>query len=428
MHPNVVVAQSGGPSPVINNSLRGVLEGCRACPSVFGRVYGARHGIEGVLREEFVDLTAQPQNEIDLLATTPAAGAIGTCRYKLRPEQTEDFDRIIEVFSAHQVGFFFYIGGNDSMDTAHAIGRLAAERGLELAALGVPKTIDNDLGDDEFQLLDHTPGYGSAARYWMCAVQAAEEENAGSCSSDPVLVLQIMGRRVGFLPAAARLADPERRMPLQIYLPESGLDLDALTDLVNDELRRSGRCVVALSEGFEVGDLGARRDAFGHLEYGACEQTAQQAVVNHLNRLGLAARGWARGQTPGTDQRSSILQASTVDLEEAFRVALQAVEIARRAGGGWMATLRRTPGPGYAVRYDQVPLRDMANRERRFPSAWLAPNRIDVTDAFVAYAQPLLGDEWVRVPLEGGRQRFARLLPLFVPKRCPPYLPQAHRI
>ena len=137
---------------------------------------------------------------------TPAAGSIGTCRYKLKKDQPEDFQRVIEVFKAHDVGYFFYNGGNDSMDTAHKVAQLAHEKGLDLVAVGVPKTIDNDVGDAAFKLIDHTPGYGSVAKYWMGIVQNANEENGGSCPADPVLVLQAMGRKIGFIPAAARLA------------------------------------------------------------------------------------------------------------------------------------------------------------------------------------------------------------------------------
>ena len=168
---NVVVAQSGGPSPVINNSLRGIIETCRSMPEYFGTIYGGLNGIEGILKEELLNLSAQDEEEIRLLRVTPAAGAIGTCRYKLRHE--EDFERVVEVFKAHGVGYFFYIGGNDSMDTAHKIAQLAHERGLDLVATGVPKTIDNDVGDSEFKLIDHTPGYGSVARYWALNVQNA---------------------------------------------------------------------------------------------------------------------------------------------------------------------------------------------------------------------------------------------------------------
>jgi 6-phosphofructokinase len=162
------------------------------------------------------------------------------------------------VLRAHDIGYFLYIGGNDSMDTADKIARLAQQRGLDLVAVGVPKTIDNDVGDSEFQLIDHTPGYGSTAKYWMHMVQWANEENAGSSPADPVLVLQAMGRKIGFIPAAARLADPQREMPLQIYLAERHCGLDELTDNVNDQLKRDGRCIVVISEGFnEPRDLPA---------------------------------------------------------------------------------------------------------------------------------------------------------------------------
>ncbi len=427
MPKNVIVAQSGGPSPVINNSLRGLLDACRDFPGTFGRIYGAWHGIEGVLQEELIDLSAQDPREIALLAATPAAGYIGTCRYKLKDRQPADFQRVIEIFKAHDIGYFFYIGGNDSMDTAHKISRIARAQGLELTATGIPKTIDNDVGDQEFKLIDHTPGYGSAARYWACSIQNANEENAGSCTSSPVLVLQIMGRKIGFLPAAARLADPHREMPLQIYLPEAGLTLAELTENVNAELKRGGRCIVAVSEGFDVGDIGPVHDDFGHVEYGASRSNAQQAVVNHLNSHKLAARGLVFGQLAGTDQRTTTLHASVVDLEEAYQVGRHAAQIAAREGNGWMATIVRKPGSSYAVRYDQAPLDFMANSERRLPAAWIAPSRIDVTDDFVNYARPLIGDAWNKIPLENGVQRFARLQKIFAEKKCPAYVPEAWR-
>ncbi len=293
---NLIVAQSGGPSPVINSSLRGIIETARQMPAI-GTVFGARHGIEGILKEELLDLSAQSPEEVALLRFTPAAGSIGTCRYKLKSNQTEDFDRVLEVLRVHQVGYLLYIGGNDSMDTADKIARLAHERGLELVAVGVPKTIDNDVGDSEFRLIDHTPGYGSVARYWMHKVQEANEENAGSSPADPVLVMQAMGRKIGFIPAAARLADPTREMPLQIYLAESQCTLAQLADQVNDQLRRDGRCMVVISEGFDGGDLGAMKDSFGHTEYGASQSSVVQIVVNYLNRIGLPYKGAAGQQS-----------------------------------------------------------------------------------------------------------------------------------
>ncbi|MDZ7314756.1 MAG: diphosphate--fructose-6-phosphate 1-phosphotransferase [candidate division KSB1 bacterium] len=424
---NVVVAQSGGPSPVINNTVRGIIDTCRMFPDHFDKIYAAWHGIEGVLKEELLDLSAQKDEEIALLRTTPAAGAIGTCRYKVKSSQTEDFQRIIEVFKAHKIGYFIYIGGNDSMDTANKIANLAHQSGLDLIVVGGAKTIDNDVGDSEFKLVDHTPGYGSTARYWAMNIQNANEENLGSSPSDPVLVIQVMGRKIGFIPAAARLADPKREMPLQIYMPESGVTLEELADHVNDELKRSGRCIVVVSEGFDAGDVGARRDAFGHIEYGASESSVQQIIVNYLNQVGLKARGKARGQVVGTDQRSTAVYASTVDLEEAYKVGQNCVVIAVEKGSGYMSTILRRPGIIYSVDYAHVPLEAVANSERCFPKEWIAPSRIDVTDDFVRYAKPLIGDDWVSVPVINGIQRLARFEKIFAPQLLPPYVPQAYR-
>ncbi|MFO0948498.1 MAG: diphosphate--fructose-6-phosphate 1-phosphotransferase [Planctomycetota bacterium] len=423
---NLLVAQSGGPSPVINNSLRGIVEAARDHGNI-GTVYGGWHGIEGVLKEELLDLTAQPADEIALLRVTPAAGSIGTCRYKLRAEQKEDFERVIDVLKAHSIGYFLYIGGNDSMDTANKVAKLAHERGLDLVAVGVPKTIDNDVGDSEFKLIDHTPGYGSVAKYWMHMVQNANEENAGSSPADPVLVLQAMGRKIGYIPATARLADPDREMPLEIALAESGISLEQLADNVNDRLKSVGRCIVVVSEGFSVGSVGERKDAFGHTMFGASETTVAQVVVNYLNEKGLAVRGAARGNVPGTDQRHAMAYASTVDLEEAYKVGQKALELAAAGQSGFMATILRVPGPIYNVSYDRVPLEQVANSERTFPKAWISNQGRDVSDAFLAYARPLLGEDMVSLPLVGGRQRLARLRPLFAEQRLPKYVPQAAR-
>ncbi len=424
MKRNVLVAQSGGPSSVINNSLRGIIDSCLAYPSHFDRIYAGWHGIEGVLKEELLDLSAQDSHEIELLQTTPAAGSIGTCRYKLKDNQKEDFHRLLEVFKVHNIGYFFYIGGNDSQHTALKISELATKSGIDLVAVGVPKTIDNDVGDNEFKLIDHTPGYGSVARYWSHIIQNANEENNGSCPADPVLVMQAMGRKIGYIPAAARLADPNREMPLQIYLTESGLSLEELGDRVNEQLLSDGRCMVVISEGFDVGSLGEVQDSFGHTEYGASEISVQQVVVNYLNKKGLKATGSARGQVMGTDQRHSMIYASTVDLDEAYLVGQKAVEIAVSGENGWMATILRNPGPEYSVRYDKVPLEKVALSERFFPEKWIAPNRIDVTDDFINYVKPLIGNEWIKVPLENGIQRFTRFAPIFAPQRLQTYTPQ----
>lgn len=423
---NLIVAQSGGPSPVINNSLRGLVETARDLPEI-GTIYAGWHGIEGVLKEELLNLSEQPSEEISLLRTTPAAGSIGTCRYKLREHQTEDFERIIEVFRAHDVGYFCYIGGNDSMDTADKVARLAQERGQDVVGVGVPKTIDNDVGDSEFQLIDHTPGYGSTARYWAHMVQFANEENQGSSPADPVLVLQAMGRRIGFIPAAARLADPHREIPMQIYLAERPVTIEQLADNVNDQLKRDGRVIVVVSEGLKLGDIGEVADSFGHTQFSSSAITVAQIVVNALNERGLPVKGSARGNVPGTDQRHNMAYASTVDLDEAYQAGCQAAHLAAAGESGYMATILRESNSPYSVRYDKVPLPKVAGSERRFRDDWITDDGLDVTDEFVRYAKPLIGEDWPTIPLVGGRIRLARLKPLFAEQTLSRYVPQADR-
>jgi len=424
MAKNVLVAQSGGPSPVINSSLQGVIDACLSYPEHMGRIYASWHGIEGVLLEELIDITAQPREEIERLRHTPAAGAIGTCRYKLKKDQSEDFERIIDVIRAHDIGYFFYIGGNDSMDTAGKVSKLAVEKGVELVVAGVPKTIDNDVGDEEFTIIDHTPGYASAARYWAHLIQNVEEENRGMCVSESVAVLQAMGRKAGFLTAASRLADPERKMPLQLYMAESRHNLETLAENVNRQLLRTGRCIVVVNEGFDVGSLGEAHDGFGHIEYGASKTTAAQVVTNYLNSVGLKARGQATCSVPGILQRIVSVHASVVDIDEAYRVGKKAVDIAVNEGTGWMATILRAPGEAYRAVYDKVPLEKVANSQRFVPKNWISKDNIDVTDDFVKYAMPLIGEGWPDIPLENGLQRFARLKIRFIEKKLPEYVPQ----
>jgi 6-phosphofructokinase 1 len=424
---NALVAQSGGPSPVINSSLQGVIEACRDHSDRIGTLYAAWHGIEGVLLEELFDVGGQPSSEIKLLGITPAAGVVGTCRYKLTDEQAEDFERIVDVIRAHDIGYFFYIGGNDSMDTAARVSRLAYERGVDLVVAGVPKTIDNDIGDAEFKIIDHTPGFGSAARYWASLIQNINEENRGMCVSEPVAVLQAMGRKTGFITAASRLGDPERRMPLQLYMAETGHTLASLHDNVNRQLQSAGRCIVVVNEGFDVGGVGARHDGFGHIEYGASRTTAAQEVVNYLNEKGLAVRGQATGQLPGVIQRSVSIHASRVDIKEARDLGREAVSIAVREGTGWMATILRKAGNSYRVYYDKVPLEKVANSARSLPSSWISKDGLDVTDDFIRYAAPLIGDGDPEIPRERGLQRFARFDIRMIDKKRPSYVPVRFR-
>lgn len=237
-----------------------------------------------------------------------------------------------------------------------------------------------------------------------------------------------MGRNAGFIPAAARLGDPNREMPLHIYLPESKLTLEEIADNVNDELKQSGRCIIVVARGQNIGDVGpVVRDSFGHVDRGASGITAGPAVVSYLNSKKLSKYGPAWGNVSGLEQRMVSVLASNVDHEEAFLVARHAVEIAVKDGTGWMSTIQRKPGKIYKAYYDKVELSKVANYERIMPQEWITENRCDVTDEFVKYAQPLIGDDWINVPLERGIQRFACFKKVFAEKRCKEYLPMLYR-
>jgi 6-phosphofructokinase 1 len=236
-----------------------------------------------------------------------------------------------------------------------------------------------------------------------------------------------MGRKIGYIPAASRLADPDREMPLQIYLTESGINLDTLADNVNDQLSKDGRAILVISEGYEVGDIGEVKDSFGHTEFGSSKMSVFQSVVNFLNKKGFNVNGKARGQVMGTDQRDTMIYASTVDLDEAYKVGQKAVEIAMKDGNGWMATILREPGFIYNVRYDKVPLEKVALSERFFPKKWIAASGYDVTDEFIEYVKPLAGEDWVSVPLINGKQRFTRFKSIFAEKKLPQYIPEAYQ-
>jgi 6-phosphofructokinase len=380
---NLVVSQSGGPTAVINNSLVGVVHEALTRDAV-GDIYGALNGIEGVLSESIIDLRQEAATTLETLRTTPGS-ALGMSRRKLTPD---DYGRILDVFKAHNVRYFFYIGGNDSMDTCNKVSKMASERHYELYVMGVPKTVDNDL-----VITDHCPGYGSAARFVANTVRDTGFDTESGYVSTPVKIVEMMGRHAGWVTAAAVLGKKEDLDPPHlVYVPERPVKLDDMFQDIQTAHEKYGGVTVALSEGV-VGPDGQPLmtaiktvDAFGHIQLGGVSVWLAQKVKDEL---GLKCRF----EKPDTMQRSSILMASTVDQEEAYRVGREAVRLATAGQTDCMVALRRDPGPSYHCSTAAVPLSDVANREKKIPDEMIGADGHSLTQAFVDYALPLIGGE-----------------------------------
>lgn len=372
----LVVGQSGGPTQVINSSLVGVIDGALAHPEITG-VYGSLRGITGILSERLIDLGRESKATLELVRRTPGA-ALGTVRYKLK---AEDYARVISVLSAHDVRYLVYIGGNDSMDTAHQIHRAAQQAGYELRVIGVPKTVDNDL-----PYTDHCPGYGSAARFVALAVRDSGRDTESMGMSSPVKIVEVMGRNAGWLTAAAALGRQQAGDPPHlVYMPERPVNDSLLVEGVRRIIAEREHCVIALSEG-AIPDTGmAEVDAFGHkMKGGAAEYVADliQDALGYKVRI----------DKPNYLQRSFSLACSRVDLEEAYRVGSGAVELALQGRTDVMVTLVRGSGRAYSCEIGSVALARVANAERLLPDAYISDRGNDVTEAFLAYALPLIGD------------------------------------
>ena len=382
-HPrNLLVAQSGGPTAVINSSLVGVIEEAKAHAEI-GTVIGAERGIEGVLGEALLDLSRESPETLQALRQTPSA-ALGTSRHKLKGD---DLERIVEVFRTYDVGYFCYIGGNDSMDTANRVGALAAERGYSLRVMGIPKTVDNDLVET-----DHCPGYGSAARFVAATLRDAGLDTEAGAASTPVKIIEIMGRHAGWLTAASALAREGRAdaAPHLIYVPERPVTVEAILADVERVVRRLGMAVVAVSEGVHDAEgqflaaTSAAVDAFGHQQLGGVSAYLASQVTR---ATGLKARF----EKPDTMQRASTCLISSVDAEEAYEAGAAAVRAMLAGHSAEMVTLVREPGAEYHARTGLAPLAQVANRERHLPEAYMAGPEEGVSEAFLAYARPLIG-------------------------------------
>jgi 6-phosphofructokinase len=390
----VLVAQSGGPTAVINNSLVGVIEEAGQHADV-SRVIGAERGIKGVLEQALLDLSHEAPQTLRDLRQTPSA-ALGTSRHKLQPG---DLERIVAVLERYDVGYFCYIGGNDSMDTANRIGALAQEQGHDLRVIGIPKTVDNDLVET-----DHCPGYGSAARFVAATLRDAGLDTEAGAASTPVKIIEIMGRHAGWLTAASALAREGRddAAPQLIYVPERPVTVDEILGDVERVVRRLGYAVVAVSEGIHdregrfLAATSEAVDAFGHQQLGGVSAYLADRVTA---KLGLKARF----EKPDTMQRASTALISPTDAEEAYQVGRAAVRAALEGHSGVMVSLLREPGAEYRARTGLVTLEKVANRERHLPQEYMASPEEGVTAAFLAYARPLIGPP---LPAHGRLQRY----------------------
>ncbi|MCL1856391.1 MAG: 6-phosphofructokinase [Kiritimatiellaeota bacterium] len=384
---NMVIAQSGGPSMVINQSLVGAVLAARASGKV-GKILGARHGVAGILKEDFVDMRKPSVAKLEGVAQTPSA-ALGSVRKKPTGEECA---KIFAVLKKHGVRYFFYIGGNDSAETVHIIGEAARAEGNDLRCFHIPKTIDNDLRGN-----DHTPGFGSAARFVAMAFMG---DNLDNRALGGVKINVVMGRHAGFLTAASALARVHPGDgPHLIYLPERPFDVAAFCDDVHGVMKKTGRCVVAVSEGIADKDgtpIAARlstnveRDSHGNVQLSGTGALGDVLAQEIKQRLGISR---VRADTFGYLQRSFPGIASVRDAAEARAVGKVAVQLAlgaKHASGS--VAICRAPGKAYRITYRHQPLKDVAKETRHMPDSYIAPSGHDVTAAFLRYAKPLIGN------------------------------------
>jgi 6-phosphofructokinase len=381
---NMLIAQSGGPTVVINQSLVGAVLEAKRHPEI-KRIYGARHGIEGILNEEFLDLGRESAQTLDTVARTPSA-ALGSVRKKPTPE---DCTKIFGILQKHKVRYFFYIGGNDSAETAFIINEEAKKVDYDLRCFHIPKTIDNDLREN-----DHTPGYGSGARFVACAFMG---DNLDNRALPGVKINIVMGRHAGFLTAASALARiyPDDG-PHLIYVPERAFDLERFAADVKSVYEKYGRCVVAASEGIvdknhkSIAAAFIREvDSHGNVQLSGSGALGD-LLAGYIKQRTAISR--VRADTLGYLQRSFPGVVSRVDAREARTVGVLAVRSAVKANVDGSVAIRRKPGREYEAYFELVPLISVAKETRQMPDAFLNDEGNDVTPAFHDYARPLIGD------------------------------------
>lgn len=387
---NAIVAQSGGPTAVINSSACGVITEAIKSDKI-GTIFGAVNGILGVLKEELFDISAEDPQAIEALKQTPAA-AIGSCRYKLKSleESKADYERILDVFKAHDIHYFFYVGGNDSMDTADKVNKLAKDTSYELVCIGVPKTVDNDL-----VCTDHCPGYGSVAKYVAASTMSASKDTEALYTAEPCTILEVMGRNAGWIAAATGLARRcEEDAPHLIYMPEIVFSFDKLISDVKEVLAEFGKVFIVAGEGLKgadgnyiTADSGEfSKDSFGHVQLGGVAELLKAVIEKEVGIK-------ARFNKLGTNQRCAMHFASLTDVNEAYMCGQMAVKAAIDGENGKMVTLIRAAGNEYNCTTGLVELMDVANGEKKVPKEFINKAGNGITEAMKDYVRPLVQGE-----------------------------------
>ncbi len=398
---NVLVGQSGGPTAVINASVAGIISEALNHECI-EEIYGSLNGVLGILQEDLVDLAAESQQQIRALKHTPGA-ALGTCRYKLKKQG--DFERVLEVFKAHNIRYFFYIGGNDSQDTADKISKLAQQQGSELRVIGVPKTIDNDLS-----VTDHCPGYASAVKYIAASVRELACDNEAMGQGDLVSIVEVMGRSAGWLAAGASLAkrrDHPHDPPHIILLPEVPFNQEKVLEDIRRTLKREKFCQIVVAEGLVDADgnyvaADGSTDAFGHAQLGGAGDILADIIEQGIPGVKV------RVARPGLLQRCAAHATSKTDADEAFLAGQAAVEAAIAGHTDKMVTLVRGDGDIYKSETGLAPLTDVANSVKKLPREWINEDGVSMNFQVLRYAQPLIQGE-IAIPHDTGVPVFARL-------------------
>ena len=386
---NAFYAQSGGVTSVINASACGVIETARKHRNRIANVYAGRNGIIGALTEDMIDTNRESARTIAALRHTPG-GAFGSARYKLRSieENRAEYERLIEVFRAHDIGYFFYNGGNDSMDTAHKVSQVAKRMGFPMVCLGIPKTVDNDL-----PVTDNCPGFGSVAKYVAVSTkEAALDVLSMAKTSTKVFVLEVMGRHAGWIAAAAGLAgEKPEDAPHIILFPEVPFDEEAFLARVDDSVKRFEYCVIVVSEGASYADgrflaEAGTRDAFGHAQLGGVAPVVANLVRNKLGyKYHYAVADYL--------QRSARHIASKTDVDQAYAVGKAAVQFGLAGKTAVMPVIKRTSDDPYRWKIESAPLSQVANKEKMLPKRYITKDGFGITASARRYLAPLIRGE-----------------------------------